>query len=368
RDKPLIVIAPGAAHPNKQWPVDRFAEVAIQLNRTYDASIIWAVMAADRGQSGLEERLPAGSFREFVDTPLDRLGGLISQARVTIGNDSGLAHLSSAIGTPVVAVFGPTHRALGFAPKGIFDTVIDVDEFCRPCSLHGKKLCYRDKRYCFERITPEMVSDAAGQILDLRIGAKGALFVDRDGTVVVDKDFLSDPGQVEFEQGSVEALQTAIELGLKIVIVSNQSGVARGMFDCITVERVNKRLLEMLAAAGIEIDGIYYCPHHPQGRIPEFTQACNCRKPAPGMLEEASRQLGIDLRKSYVIGDKLDDFNLGHVVGAKSYLVRTGYGAGQESQLPNSCTNNNKCVFDNLLMAVQHIKMIEENDKGSRPL
>ena len=368
KDKPMVIIAPGAAHPNKQWPIDRFAEVALELNRIYDATIAWTILATDRGKSGLEKRLPVGSFREFVDTPLHRLTGLISQARVTIANDSGVAHLSSAIGTPVVTVFGPTHRALGFAPSGLFDTIVEVDEFCRPCSLHGKKPCYREKRYCFDRITPEMVSKAAGRLLDLGIGTKRALFVDRDGTMIVDKVYLSDPEQVEFLEGSVKALRLAKKMGLTIVIVSNQSGVARGMFDCSTVEKVNGRMLEMLASDGIEVDGFYYCPHHPQGRVPEYTLACDCRKPAPGMLEEAAKQLNINLHKSYVIGDKLDDFNLGRVVGAQSYLVRTGYGARQENRLPDSCTNGNKCVFDNLLMAVQHIKMIEENDKGSRPL
>ncbi|MCK4606770.1 MAG: HAD-IIIA family hydrolase [candidate division Zixibacteria bacterium] len=362
KSQPLVAFAPGAAHPNKQWPMDKFAEVALQLNSTHNVAVLWLVTDADRGQSGLEDKLPPGSFVELVNYPIEQLADLIATARVTIANDSGIAHLSSAVGTPVVAVFGPTHPALGFAPRGLFDTVVEVDEACRPCSLHGRTPCYRNRRYCFDRVTSEMVGEVAAEQLELQAGVERALFVDRDGTLIVDKNYLDDPDRIEFEAGSIEALKLTRKMGLKIVVISNQSGVARGLFGIDTVERVNARLLDKLAAAGVEADGLYYCPHLPGGSVPEFSGVCNCRKPAPGMAEEAARQLGVRLQGSYVVGDKLDDLNLGQVIGARSFLVRTGHGRDEELRLRESCIGSSDCVTDNLLAAVKRIRAVERND------
>jgi D,D-heptose 1,7-bisphosphate phosphatase len=358
----MVVIAPGAAHPNKQWPVERFVEVAAQLHRSHGVSIIWAVVAKENGKTLLENKIPADAVVELVDCPVEQLAAVIARAALTVANDSGVAHLSSAVGTPVVAVFGPTHPALGFTPRGLFDRVVEVDEPCRPCSLHGKTSCYRDERYCFTRIAPEMVFDAADKILKMRIETTRALFVDRDGTIIVDKNFLADPDQIEFLPGAVEALKKAKTMGFKLVILTNQSGVARGLFSVDDVEHMNNRLLELLAARGVEIDGFYICPHVPWGVVDEYAVVCNCRKPAPAMAEEAARQLHIDLRRSYVIGDKCDDFNLGRVIGARSYLVRTGHGAQQEHQLHRyGITNRDQAVFDDLLSAVNHIAQRENH-------
>jgi len=323
---------------------------------------LWLVTDSDRGKSGLEDRLPPGSFVELVNYPIVRLADMIAMARVTIANDSGVTHLSSAVGTPVVAVFGPTHPALGFAPRGLFDRVVEIDEACRPCSLHGRTPCYRDSRYCFDRVTPEMVCEVAAEQLELQVGVDRALFVDRDGTLIVDKDYLDNPDEIEFEDGSIDALKLARQLGLKIVIISNQSGVARGLFDIDTVERVNAHLLEKLASAGVEADGLYYCPHLPGGSVAEFSGVCRCRKPAPGMTEEAARQLGIRLQGSYVVGDKMDDLSLGRVIGARSILVRTGHGRDEELRLRELCIDNSDVVTDNLLAAVKRIRVAEQND------
>lgn len=355
----VVVIAPGAAHPNKQWPMERFTEVAVNLHRSHGAVIVWAVTATDKGQSQLESKISADHFLELVDYPVDKLAGVIARSDLTIANDSGIAHLSSAVGTPVVALFGPTHPALGFAPRGLFDRVVDVDEFCRPCSLHGKKPCYRYDRYCFTRITLEMVCKAARDLLDSSVNSSRVLFVDRDGTIMIDKNFISDPDEIEFEPGSVQALRRAKAMGFKLVVLSNQSGVARGFFGLDTVERMNERFLSMLSAEGVKVDALYYCPHLADSDVEEFAIQCDCRKPAPAMAEEAACRLGIDLRQSYVIGDKIDDLNLGRVIGARSFLVRTGHGREQEQLMKAHGINDREAVCDDLQSAVEQIRAIE---------
>lgn len=350
-----VFFAPGAAHANKQWGLDNFAEVAYKLHEEFGYKIIWSVLNPDMGKTSLEERLPAEDFFELVDYPVEELKEIIAQSELTIANDSGLAHLSSAVGTPTLAVFGPTHPVLGFAPRGLFDRVVEVDEPCRPCSLHGKKPCYREKRFCFTRIEPETVFEQAAEILQSGINKYPALFIDRDGTVIVDKDYLSDPAKIEFETRAMEALRLARENGFKIIIVSNQSGVARGFFSLESVEKMNARLLEMLSTEGIEIDGLYYCPHHPEGTVSEFAYECRCRKPSAGLPEEAARALGVDLRRSAVIGDTFKDINLGRVLGVDSFLVRTGYGCQTERKIKISLINDKNIAFDNLLEAVKYI-------------
>lgn len=353
---PIIAVAPGAAHPTKQWPIERFAEVAATLHRERGASIIWIGMESERAWPELRSLFSEGKFVECIDLPVVELASIMAQADVTVANDSGMAHLSSAVDTPVVAVFGPTHQALGFAPRGLRDIVVEVDEPCRPCSRHGRTPCYREKRFCLDRVTPSMVTAQVASILDDVSGDGHALFADRDGTVIVDKHFLSDPDQIEFIDGSVEALKHAQNLGFKIVIVSNQSGVARGLFDVAAVDRMNAHLVQMLAQKGVEVDAVYYCPHLAEGQVAEYSITCNCRKPAPGMLEEAALQLGVDLRRSYVVGDKLDDIFLGYTTAVTTLLVRTGKGAAEEQRLRDFCFGNDIKVVDNLLAAVKSIE------------
>jgi len=365
-DKKYVFVAPGAAHPNKQWGLDHFAEVALRLYEKLGYKIIWSVLSGDMGKSGIQEKIPVRDFIELVDYPVEDLKDIIAGCRLTLANDSGLAHLSSSVATPVLAVFGPTHPSLGFSPRGLHDRVVEVDEPCRPCSLHGKKPCYREERFCFTRIDTDTVYNAAVEILQSDVNKYPAIFFDRDGTVIVDKDYLADPDGVEFEKGVVEALKLAAQNGYKIVIVSNQSGVARGYFTQDEVEKVNVRFLEKLSAEGIEVGAVYYCPHHPEGKVNEFTLDCDCRKPGAGMAEEAARALSIDLRKSFMIGDTIGDINFGRVNGMKALLVRTGYGVKTEQKLKIVRLNNDEnFTFDNLLKAVKYIVGVKSDDKKS---
>lgn len=352
----IVIIAPGAAHPNKQWPIERFAQVAAKVHEEHECHILWVVTGEDDRKLNLESYFPSGGFTRLIERPVTELAPLISRAHLCIANDSGIAHLSTALGTPTLAIFGPTHPALGFAPRGIFDEVIEVQEPCRPCSLHGKRPCFREQRYCFTRITPDDVASRARAILAGYNPEARALILDRDGTVIVNKHYLSDPEGVQLEATVLEALTIAKQHGWKIVVISNQSGVARGMFSVEQVERVNARMLQLLAAQGVPIDGVWFCPHHPsEGIVSDYAVPCNCRKPGSGMVDEAARTLGFNPRRSVVVGDHLDDYLLGRGVGAQSLLVRTGHGRATEEEMARRGFPTQGIVFPNLLAAVNSL-------------
>jgi D-glycero-D-manno-heptose 1,7-bisphosphate phosphatase len=154
--------------------------------------------------------------------------------------------------------------------------------------------------------------------MDLR----GGVFLDRDGTIIQEVAYLSDPEAIVLIPGAARAIHLINHLGLRAVLVSNQSGVARGYFTAAVVEEINKRLRSLLGQAGASLDGVYYCPHHPD-------EGCPCRKPEPGMLQRAAEELRVDLPSSYMIGDKADDIESIHRVGGKGILVLTGYGREQ---------------------------------------
>jgi D-glycero-D-manno-heptose 1,7-bisphosphate phosphatase len=151
------------------------------------------------------------------------------------------------------------------------------------------------------------------------------VLLDRDGTLIEEKDYLCDPDQLELIPGAAAALKRLQNGGWGLCLVTNQSGVARGYFNLERLQRVHQRLADELALFDVELDGIYICPHSPE-------DACHCRKPAPGMIDQAIAVHGFDPRQAWVIGDKEVDIGLAHAVGAKSILVRTGYGKSYESE------------------------------------
>jgi D-glycero-D-manno-heptose 1,7-bisphosphate phosphatase len=155
------------------------------------------------------------------------------------------------------------------------------------------------------------------------MGRKRAVFLDRDGTIIQEKGYLSDPEALELISGAALAIQLINHLGLRAVVVSNQSGVSRGYFSASRLEEINLHLIRLLAQEGAHVDGLYYCPHHP-------ADGCTCRKPEPGMLLKAAEELSVDLTSSYLAGDKGDDIDTIHRVGGKGILVLTGYGREQQ--------------------------------------
>ena len=146
-----------------------------------------------------------------------------------------------------------------------------------------------------------------------------AIFLDRDGTLIVERNYLADPAQVELLPTVTESLVKLTGAGFLLVIVTNQSGIGRGYFTAERLEEIHQRMLRLLGDEGVKIDAIYICPHAP-------SQDCQCRKPLPQMIHQAAADLDIDLARSWVIGDKPADIGLSTVVGAGAVLVRTGYG------------------------------------------
>jgi len=146
--------------------------------------------------------------------------------------------------------------------------------------------------------------------------------LDRDGTLIVDKHYLSDPDAVELVEGAGEALRRLSGLGLGLVLVTNQSGVARGLVSLERVGEIHRRMEALLEAEGVRLAGSYVCPHDPQ-------DDCACRKPRTALLERAARELGFDPQRAFVVGDKASDVALGRAVGATTLLVLTGHGASQ---------------------------------------
>lgn len=154
---------------------------------------------------------------------------------------------------------------------------------------------------------------------------KRAVFLDRDGTIIEERGYLGDPGLVSLIPGSDEAIRKLRRAGFVIVVVTNQAGVARGLFDEDAVHAVHRRLTDLLGDAAP--DAYYYCPHHPEGSVDSYRRECACRKPGPGMVTRAARELALDIGESFVVGDKWLDVGLANQAGARGILVRTGYGA-----------------------------------------
>ena len=154
-----------------------------------------------------------------------------------------------------------------------------------------------------------------------------AFFLDRDGVINVDGDYLHRPEDVVLIPGTAEAVNRIHAAGYLAVVVSNQSGVARGMFTMDAVKSVEKRIGELLAEQGAALDAFYYCPHHRNGIVPELKCECSCRKPKPGMILQAAKDLDIDISQSFLIGDQLTDLAAADAAGcAAAVMVQTGYG------------------------------------------
>jgi len=156
--------------------------------------------------------------------------------------------------------------------------------------------------------------------------AKAVVFLDRDGTINEDADYLSDPSGVVIIEGAGKAIKLLNDRGIKVIVVTNQSGVGRGYFKDSDVEAVNARLKEMLAEDGASIDAIYHCPHRPD-------EGCECRKPGTALAKRAAKEHGADLSRAYVVGDKSSDIGLARNLFAKGVLVLTGKGAKEAQSM-----------------------------------
>ena len=152
-------------------------------------------------------------------------------------------------------------------------------------------------------------------------GLRPAVFLDKDGTLIDDVPYNVDPARVRLAAGAGEGTRALQAAGHALVVVTNQSGVARGLFAPAELAGVRARIEELL---GLRLDGFYGCPHHPEGRVAAYTGACDCRKPRPGLLLRAARELGLDLARSWMVGDILDDVEAGSRAGCRTALLQSG--------------------------------------------
>jgi D-glycero-D-manno-heptose 1,7-bisphosphate phosphatase len=179
------------------------------------------------------------------------------------------------------------------------------------------------------------------------------VFLDRDGTLIEEAGYLDRLERLVFFPYAVDAVRLLNRGGFGVVIVTNQAGIARGLFKESFVADAHRYIGERIAAGGARVDGFYYCPHHPDAVVEAYRLRCECRKPRPGMLTHAAADLGIDLSRSFVVGDRWHDLEAGQAVGARGVLVRTGSGRSEEATGRPAVAP--AAIVDNLIEAVSWI-------------
>ncbi len=168
-----------------------------------------------------------------------------------------------------------------------------------------------------------------------------AIFLDRDGVINKEINYLSNPDDFEFISGSIKALRLLKEKNFLLIIITNQAGIARGYFTEQVLNEIHEKMIKLLDKNGIALDDIYYCPHHP-----EFTGICDCRKPKPGMILKAQQKYNIDLSNSFMVGDTLNDIKTGFAAKCKTVLVLTGYGRDECKKIESIKPD---FIYENLL-------------------
>ena len=333
---PFVVLNPGSVYGGaKRWPAERFAAVADALAESRGLGIVLVGSARETGVldavAGRMRRMPV---RLGGRTDLPTLAAVLQSARLLLSNDTGAMHVAAAVGTSVLAVFGPTD-AVATGPLGPRARVLREPAPCSPCLLRE---CPIDHR-CMLGLGVGAVREAAEQMLEAAGEVPGptqsrAAFLDRDGTIIAEVGYLRDPAGIRLLPGALDALRALKRAGYRLILVSNQAGVARGLMTEADVQAVNARLAALLRDAGVPLDGVYYCPHHPEHGPPEYRRACDCRKPAPGMVDRAVRELQVDPSRSVIIGDHLTDAEVArHFPGMRGVLLLTGHGTSQLEKL-----------------------------------
>jgi len=179
-----------------------------------------------------------------------------------------------------------------------------------------------------------------------------AVFLDKDGTLIDDIPYNVNPDLITLKEGAAEGLQKLKQAGYKFIVVSNQSGVARGYFDEGELKKVEYRLKELLGQYQLDLEAFYYCPHHPEGKIEVYSVECNCRKPAPGMLQKAAVEHQIDLQSSWMLGDILNDVEAGNRAGCHSILIDNG---GETEWIKDTPYREPEATFSNISFAADYI-------------
>lgn len=182
---------------------------------------------------------------------------------------------------------------------------------------------------------------------------KRAVFIDRDGTLIEEAGYLDSLDRLVFFPYTVDAVRQLNRAGFIVVVITNQAGLALGIVSEAFLDAAHRHISERLEAGSARVDAYYHCPHHPRGVIDSLTCVCDCRKPAPGLLLRAAGDLGIDLERSFMIGDRWRDVQAGRAAGTATVLVRTGYGRSEEQAPPDGASADT--VADNLAAAAAWI-------------
>jgi len=338
----VIGINPGSTYGEaKRWFPERFAEVTERLCRTMRESREQQVSVVILGAKGEERlgreiaaRLTSRSLVLSGATTIRELLAALKRCAMLLTNDTGPMHIASAFRVPVVAIFGPTDWRTT-SPFGDIHAIVREPVDCAPCLLRE---CPIDHR-CMTRVSVEQVYEAATKQLSGLSGSSGlsrsnqtnqtnkmnqrnqtnvlegvTVFLDRDGTLNYDPGYLKVAADLKLLAGVGPALARLKRAGARLVVVTNQSGVGRGIVTLKDLETIHARLQGLLEQEGAALDAIYFCPHHPN-------DGCRCRKPNVGMVERAVSELQLDLRRSYLIGDHARDIQLAKRVGAKAILL-----------------------------------------------
>jgi len=341
----VVGINPGSTYGEaKRWLPERFAEVTERLCRTIRGSrgqqasvVILGAKGEERLGREIAARLSSRSLVLSGSTTIRELMAAVKRCAMVLTNDTGPMHIASAFQVPVVAIFGPTDWRTT-SPFGSAHAIVRQPVDCAPCLLRE---CPIDHR-CMTRVSVDQVYEAATkQIAGLfgssRLSGSSGLtqtnqtnqitqtnqrnildgvtvFLDRDGTLNYDPGYLKVAADLKLLAGVAPALARLKGAGAKLVVVTNQSGVGRGIVTLKDLETIHARLQGLLEQEDAALDAIYFCPHHPD-------DGCRCRKPNIGMVERAVSELQLDLRRSYLIGDHARDIQLAHTVGAKAILL-----------------------------------------------
>jgi D-glycero-D-manno-heptose 1,7-bisphosphate phosphatase len=191
-------------------------------------------------------------------------------------------------------------------------------------------------------------------------GARRAVFIDRDGTISEEVGYVNHVSRYRVFPFAAEAVRALNDAGWLAILVTNQAGVARGYFEEEMIGRVHGVLSEELERSGARLDAVYYCPHHPSVGEPPYRLDCDCRKPRPGLIRRAAEELGIDLRRSWMVGDRYSDTELARNAGTRAAFVLTGYGRGEYEHQSRLWKHRPDLVAENLLEAVREIISAED--------
>ena len=193
-----------------------------------------------------------------------------------------------------------------------------------------------------------------------------AVFMDRDGCLIEEVGYLNHPSRVRVLPRTAAAVARLNAAGIPALMATNQAGIARGYFSAETLAEINAEVVRQLESEGARLDGLYVCTHHPTAGHPPYRQLCACRKPKPGLLHRAAGELGLDLSRSVMVGDKPSDVEAGQAAGGAGVLVLTGYGRGEYEYLRHAWTVKPDHIAEDLLDAVEWALARLESEKGAR--